>query len=725
MSRHPRRTQRAQRAQLSLALMLIASLLAACQLRRPAGRTPIPFTPGVAPTPTAVATGAAPAPAPPVSPVASPPPAEIGWEPARTIGDQPLAVPGEIIVKLEPQPAMRALEAAPQADGVVATGLPNLDRLNQEFEVTAFEPLVQPVAEAAGEEIRSFAQREPALLGLYVVTFDPRHEPGAVAAAYEAEANVVYAEPNFYAYASERPAAPPRFVPNDPYYMYQWHMPLIQAPEAWDRSTGRDVLVAVLDTGAAYEDYEIYRRAPDLGQTRFVQGYDFINNDTHANDDEGHGTHVAGTLAQSTDNGAGVAGVAFDALVMPVKVLDARGQGAYDVIAQGIIYAADRGARVINLSASGRGGSQALQEAVNYAANKGVLVVAAAGNSGAEVEYPAAYANALAVGAIGYDLARVDYSNFGPELDLAAPGGNTDVDRNGDGYPDGVLQQTFRGDVTNFGLYFYEGTSMATPHVSGVAAMLFGLSPQASSGQVRRALENTARDLGVLGRDNEYGYGLVQAANALAAIGGPPTSTPTATPSLTPTPSPTPTGPSPTPTFTLTPATPTLTPTPTATLPPTTQNLIANGDFEGAGGWIFSSTRYPAGYSTAVVHGGSRSARAGIVDGFDVFSYSSLWQPATIPPGARRATLTYWVYPISQDVYPRDMQLVLLLDPNFRIIRYLDRTLSNAQQWVSRSYDLTPYAGRTVLIYFGVVNQGYTGRTSAMYVDDVALVVER
>jgi serine protease len=690
------RTTRSQRVLLAAVFILAITALTACTLQRSRPR------PGALATPT-------------------PPPGlpQFSSAPARVIDGQPDIVPGQVIVKLSAQPALQALDATPEAGGIVVTGLPGIDRLNQQFDVTAFDPLIQPLAQASGEGVQAFAAREPSLLGLYVVSFSPQYDPGEVAAAYQADSSVIYAEPNFYAYANDEPLAPAALTPNDPYFNLQWNMPLIQAPQAWDTSNGQGVLVAELDTGIAYENFDVYRQAPDLSNTSFVPGYDFVNKDAHANDDEGHGTHVAGTIAQSTNNGQGVAGVAFGATLMPVKVLDNRGQGSYDAIAQGIIYAADRGARIINMSLSGRDASSALAEAVNYAAGKGVLLVAAAGNSRGAVEYPAAYDAVLAVGSVGYNRVRVDYSDFGPQIELVAPGGDTDVDLNGDGYPDGILQQTFQGDVTNFGFYFYEGTSMATPHISGVAALLFARNPAATASQVRQAMESTALDLGTAGRDNEYGYGLVQAASALAVIGGPPTITPTSTPTIP--------GPSPTPTPTSTPTIPGPSPTPTITPtpPPVSGNLIVNGGFEAEGGWIFSRTVYPAGYSTQVVHSGARSARMGIIDGFDRFSYSSVWQVVTIPADARRATLTYWVYPISQDIFPRDQQLVLVLNERFRIISYAERTLSDAQQWIQRSYDMTPFAGRTVIVYFGVFNRGYTGRPSAMYVDDVALTFER
>ena len=676
---------------LVLVVVLGTGALAACTLPRPSPRP--------------VETPPTPSPSLPTAP-------QFLSQSAHVLTGQPEMVPGQIILKLNTQPALRALEARPEADGIIATGIAGLDRLNRQFGVKALDPLVKPLAQASGETVQSLVARQPELLGLFVLNFDPQHDPNAVALAYQAETSVIYAEPNYYAYVNDEPLSPAALTPNDPYFSYQWHMPQIQAPEAWDVSTGQGVLVAVLDTGIAYEDFDIYRQAPDLGNTRFMPGYDFINNDPHPNDDQGHGTHVAGTIAQSTNNGQGVSGVAFDATLLPVKVLDERGQGSYDTIAQGIIYAADQGARVINMSLSGRGGSNALAEAVDYAVRKGVLVVAAAGNSGGAVEYPAAYDTVLAVGSVGFDRRRVDYSNFGPQIELVAPGGDTDADRNGDGQPDGVLQQTFRGDVTNFGFYFYEGTSMAAPHVSGVAALLFARNPAATADQVRRVLQSTALDLGPAGRDNDYGYGLVQAADALAAIGGPAPITPT--PTVTPvppgvTPSPTPEVP------------PTATPTPG----PVSGNLLVNGGFESDEGWVFSNTRWPGSYSTEVVHSGNRSARLGIVDGVDRYSFSSVWQSVTIPADARRATLTYWVYPISDDVFPTDLQLVLVLNPRFQVITYAHRTLSDAQQWIERSYDMTPFIGRTVTVYFGVVNRGGTGKTSAMYVDDVTLTVER
>jgi hypothetical protein len=474
------------------------------------------------------------------------------------------------------------------------------------------------------------------------------------------------------------------------------------------------------------------------------------------------------------------------------------------------MYAADQGARVINLSLSGRSDSQLLADAIAYAVNKGVLVVAAAGNSGGPVEYPAAYDGVMAVGAVDYTENRAPYSAHGPQLSVVAPGGDTGADRNSDGYPDGILQQTFqRGDLTAFGFYFLEGTSMAAPHVTGVAALLFGLNPSASAGQVRRAIESSSRDLGPAGRDDGYGYGLVQAAAALAALGGvPPAPSATLTPQLpTPTPaaptftalpltpvpsavlsptvsavppaatllrptviavpatatlppptaapqrptftpqppastpgSPTPEAspaapeeatPTGLPTLTLSPtplspaATPSLSPTLTATVVAGPPDLIVNGGFETTGGWVFGSTPLPADHSTEVVHSGTRSMRLGNVGGPDVASYSSVLQSVALPADARAATLGFWWYPISQDTYPNDAQIVLVLDQNLRVLGTVEHTLSDARQWIYRSYDMSAYIGQTVLVYFGVYNGGVGDQLSAMYVDDVSLTVER
>jgi serine protease len=255
-------------------------------------------------------------------------------------------------------------------------------------------------------------------------------------AIYSKNPDIEYAEPNFIVTAY--------MVPNDPDYPKQWHLynPTyggINMQKAWDISTGSSsVIVAVLDTGVAYEDYDIYLQAPDLAGTTFVPGYDFINGDSHPNDDNAHGTHVTGTIAQTTNNGYGVAGVAFQTAIMPVKVLDRDGYGSYTAVANGIQFATDNGAKIINMSLGGSSPSSVVEDAVEYAYGQGVTIVAAAGNDSGPVGYPAAYEKCIAVGATRYDETTTWYSNYGAEIDLVAPGGDTKVDQNGDGNPDGV-----------------------------------------------------------------------------------------------------------------------------------------------------------------------------------------------------------------------------------------------------------------------------------------------
>ena len=346
--------------------------------------------------------------------------------------------------------------------------------------------------------------------GFKRIKLPAKKTPRQVVELYNREPDVEYAELNYYAYA---------FVgPNDPLYYRQWHFndanAGINIEPAWDITTGDpNVIIAILDTGVAYENFRVFQQAPDLANTRFVPGYNFIRNNEHANDDDGHGTHVTGTIAQSTNNNLGVAGIAFNCSIMPVKVLNRRGEAPYSTIADGVYFAADNGADIINLSLGGPYDSNTLRDAVAYAYGKGVTIVCAAGNDGAggPASYPAAYdAYCIAVGATRYDQARAYYSTTGSYLDLTAPGGDIYVDQNGDGYDDGILQQTFDPTPKDWGYRFYQGTSMAAPHVSGVAALLISTRVTGPDA-VREALEGTAEDLGTPGRDEEFGWGLVDA----------------------------------------------------------------------------------------------------------------------------------------------------------------------------------------------------------------------
>jgi len=305
--------------------------------------------------------------------------------------------------------------------------------------------------------------------------------------------------------------------PNDPQYKFQWHLNQIGMPEAWKLADGNGVIVAVLDTGVAYEDYKNFHLLPDLKGITFVDPYDFVTNTKHANDDHGHGSHVTGTIAQVTNNGIGVAGVARNVRIMPLKVLSGSGSGSVGGIADAIRYAADHGAKVINMSLGGAFPSSILKKAVAYAHGKGVTVVCAAGNDGrGRVGYPAAYPGAIAVSATQFDEATTFYSNWGKDIDIAAPGGNTRVDQNGDGMPDGVLQNTIAiGDPTKDDYFGYMGTSMASPHVAGVAALVVG-EGVTDPDRVEKILKDSARkpDKQTYTTD-KYGAGIV---NAPAAV---------------------------------------------------------------------------------------------------------------------------------------------------------------------------------------------------------------
>ncbi|MEW6060026.1 MAG: S8 family serine peptidase [Actinomycetota bacterium] len=312
----------------------------------------------------------------------------------------------------------------------------------------------------------------------------------------------------------------PRATPNDPFYSFQWHFPPVQAPQAWDVSTGSGVVVAVVDTG-------ISQGGEDLTCQTFVSPFNAITDTAgSAVDDEGHGTHVAGTIAQCTNNGVGVAGMAYGAQLMPVKVLGADGSGYDSDIAQGIDWARTNGAQVINLSLGSTCyapypacSSSMLDSAINAATSAGIVVVAASGNENSPyVGTPANNPNVISVGAVRYDLQRASYSNYGSGLDIVAPGGD-ELDQNNDGYLDGVLQETF--GLGGWGYYYLTGTSMAAPHVTAAVAVLRAASPSATREQITAALLTTAADRGALGYDSFYGNGLLQVNNALTALATP------------------------------------------------------------------------------------------------------------------------------------------------------------------------------------------------------------
>jgi len=320
---------------------------------------------------------------------------------------------------------------------------------------------------------------------------------------------IEYAEPDYiyYAYSSQ---------PNDPLYKYQWHMDQIKVRNAWDITAGEEVIVAVIDTGVSYTDHDRFHKAEDLNNTLFVKGYDFVNDNPYACDDNCHGTHVAGTIAQSTYNGKGVVGIAYNCKIMPLKVLSAQGFGSVADIADAIRFAADNGAKVINMSLGGPFSSKVMADACKYAYSKGVTIICAAGNSrSTRIGYPAGYPECIAVSAVRYDKELTFYSNRGKNIDIAAPGGDLRVDQNGDGKKDGVLQNTIaRMNPAVDDYYLFQGTSMASPHVAGVAALIesLGVTNPPAVEEVLKASAN--RDVPA-DLDTGYGAGVVDAHKAV------------------------------------------------------------------------------------------------------------------------------------------------------------------------------------------------------------------
>jgi serine protease len=343
----------------------------------------------------------------------------------------------------------------------------------------------------------------------FVADIDPALLPDYLD-ALKNDPRVEHAELNYFYEMS--------MIPDDPMWDRQWSMQMIDMPEAWEHAAGEGVVVAVIDTGVAYENYEKFKLVEDLGGTSFVKGYDFVSDDDHANDDHGHGTHVAGTIAQTTNNGVGVAGIAYKAKIMPLKVLNRAGMGTAADIADAIRFAADEGAQVINMSLGGGGRSAVMESAVAYARKKNVVVVCAAGNgSRNRVEYPAAYPGAFAVSAVGPDKKLAFYSSYGKELAISAPGG--DKQKGGDA--GAILQNTIQPDrVASTNLYLsFQGTSMATPHVAGVAALVISAGVTDAK-DVEEILKSSASDAGEQGWDEKYGAGILNAGRAVQEAEG-------------------------------------------------------------------------------------------------------------------------------------------------------------------------------------------------------------
>jgi serine protease len=409
------------------------------------------------------------------------------------------------------------------------------------------------IARVAGARIASGRASTPSVPASYtrVLQLPRGANMSAALHSLRRHADIVWAVPDYRA----RIAGGPGLIPNDrgsgtqpgDWQQLQWNFvgPFgVGAPEAWANVAadgapgGKGVVVAVLDTGVAYANRGRFRRSPDFSRYGFVAGYDFIAHNRFPEDRNGHGTFVAATIAEATNNGYGLTGLAFAARIMPVRVLDSQGEGEASTIAEGVRFAVNHGAQVINLSLEFSSNVTAadipeLIEALRYARRRGVLVVAAAGNEAhTAIAYPARAPDVVAVGATTEHGCLADYSNDGSGLTLVAPGGGADANLPGDPncHPEAppgrdVYQVTFTGSSPRrFGMPSgYEGTSMAAPHVAATAALIIAsrvLGRHPTPAALIARLRATARKLGGGGDESLYGAGLIDAA-AATAPGGP------------------------------------------------------------------------------------------------------------------------------------------------------------------------------------------------------------
>ena len=307
----------------------------------------------------------------------------------------------------------------------------------------------------------------------------------AIEAALRKNPNVEFVEKNLIGQAE--------FVPNDPGYPSQWHLPRISAPAGWDLTVGsHSAPIAVIDSGIDPDH-------PDLA-ANLVAGYNFVGGNTDTRDVYGHGTAVAGAAGAIGNSGIGVAGVAWASSLMPLVVLDSSGYGTLANVAAAITYAADHGAKVINISLAFNGSSSTLQNAVNYAWNKGLVIVAAAANASTNTPYyPAALDKVVAVSATDQNDNRASFSNYGTWIEVAAPGVAVYTTANGGGY------------------LYGGGTSLSSPLVAGLASLVFSLNPGLTNAQVVNLITSNADDLGTAGFDADFGWGRINVRRTLQA----------------------------------------------------------------------------------------------------------------------------------------------------------------------------------------------------------------
>ncbi|HEX7181615.1 MAG TPA: S8 family peptidase [Thermoanaerobaculia bacterium] len=387
----------------------------------------------------------------------------------------PAPRPQTLLVKLAQDP----VGAVELRRGILSFGRPDLDTIFRRHEVRSMVPVFADAETSSG------------LRRVYKITLEEGASVSRLLQEARASRSVEYAELDGEMYA----------LSSDAYFRYQYGVlpPAsavggVNAVTAWNVSMGDpSVLVAVVDTGVDYHYADL------AGRVRHSLGYDYADEDPDPMDDHGHGTHVAGVIAASVNNGFGIAGIAPRVTIIPMRVLGVDGQGSFSSVAAGIEAAARAGARLINLSLGSPDESALIEDALRYAYGRGSLPIAAAGNDGdAELSYPARSQYVLAVAAVDRSGRKASFSNYGPGLDLAAPGVN-------------IVSGWINGETC-----YASGTSMAAPHVVGVAALVLSRSPGLTIEQLKQALTATARDAGRSGYDTDFGWGIVDASRALA-----------------------------------------------------------------------------------------------------------------------------------------------------------------------------------------------------------------
>ena len=437
-------------------------------------------------------------------------------------------LPNQAIVKQKAQSVFSAKLTAKQS--TVAQSTTNQARLVK-FD---FDNALQKAASTLSHSLEELRQQNPESYKLYKTLQEIKK--------MQRDDTVEYASPNFIRKAM--------FTPNDEFFNLQWHYPAMNLPQAWDITTGDsafgDVIVAVIDTG-------IVLNHPELDD-QLVPGFDFISDIVNALDGDGidnnpddpgdstilgqsswHGTHVAGTIAAESDNNIGIAGVSFGAKIMPLRALGAQGGSSFDIV-QALRFAAGlsnnsgtvpaQPADIINLSLGGPGSSQFEAALYQELFELGIIVVAAAGNENTSaLSFPASYPGVISVAALDAANQRAPYSNFGTQIDIAAPGGNQAADLTGDGFGDGILS-TFINDNGNNSagerlatINFLQGTSMASPHIAGMFALMKAVHPELTAQEADTLLkaESLTREAGTAGRDDIFGHGIADAFLAVQA----------------------------------------------------------------------------------------------------------------------------------------------------------------------------------------------------------------